>query len=292
MQRRTLESDIHTDAEKLQQLVSELQDQKVEEQMSKTRGDIYASIIHDLNGPLTVISGFVQLMNQRIGDATRLGVEDLEFIKQRLGTITRQVANCVQISQRYLGFLRQQNDEAQRVGVNELLNDLSHLIRVHPSLQQNEFSIRPLAQDVAVRMNGTDLIQAVLNLAVNAFQCSSEPHSVTIEGRVLSEPLDLTVFKDTPQERLINMEGFANAAPLLALAVRDTGPGIPPEILPKVFQPYFTTKGSRQGTGLGLNIVHRLIKEAKGALHVRTERGKGTVFSIYLPALPLEPKPV
>src|SRR5690349_9708296 len=58
MHRRTLESEIHTDAEKLQQLVGELQDQKIEQQMSKTRGDIYASIIHDLNGPLTVISGF------------------------------------------------------------------------------------------------------------------------------------------------------------------------------------------------------------------------------------------
>src|SRR5579859_5157242 len=70
MQRRTLESEIHTNAEKLQKLLSELQDQKVEEQMVRTRGEIYASIIHDINGPLTVISGFVQLLNQRIGNAT------------------------------------------------------------------------------------------------------------------------------------------------------------------------------------------------------------------------------
>ena len=69
MQRRTLESEIHTNAEKLQQLLDELQSQKIEEQMATTRGEIYASIIHDINGPLTVISGFVQLMNQRIGNA-------------------------------------------------------------------------------------------------------------------------------------------------------------------------------------------------------------------------------
>src|SRR5438445_6746007 len=62
MQRRTLEGEIHTNAEKLQTLLSELQNQKVEEQMSRTRGDIYASIIHDINGPLTVISGFVQIL--------------------------------------------------------------------------------------------------------------------------------------------------------------------------------------------------------------------------------------
>jgi two-component system sensor histidine kinase/response regulator len=278
MQRRTLESEIHTDAEKLQELLAELQDHKVEEQMSKTRGDIYASIIHDLNGPLTVISGFVQLMNQRIGDATKLGVEDLEFIKERLNTITRQVTNCIQISRRYLSFLRKQNEEPLRVGINELLKDLSHLIRVHPSLQENQFSIKALPQDIMARMNGTDLIQTVLNLAVNGFQCSRERHSVVVEARVLPEPLDLTLFKDGPQERLMNMESFANTAPLVAICVRDTGPGIPVEVLPKIFQPYFTTKGNRQGTGLGLNIVQRLIKEAHGALHVHTEPGKGTAF--------------
>src|SRR5664279_1414833 len=112
MQRRTLESEIHTNAEKLQQLLDELQSQKIEEQMAKTRGEIYASIIHDINGPLTVISGFVQLMNQRIGNATRLDVEDLEFIKDRLKTITRQVTNCIEISRRYLSFLRLHSDEA------------------------------------------------------------------------------------------------------------------------------------------------------------------------------------
>src|SRR5437762_2870056 len=81
MQRHTLESEIHNNAEKLQQLLIELQNQKIEEQMSRTRGDIYASIIHDINGPLTVISGFVQILNQRISNSTRLELEDLEFIK-------------------------------------------------------------------------------------------------------------------------------------------------------------------------------------------------------------------
>lgn len=254
--------------------------------MSKTRGDIYASIIHDLNGPLTVISGFVQLMNQRIENTTRLEVEDLEFVRERMKTITRQVANCIQLSRRYLGFLRRQSEEMPQAGVNDLLNDLSHLIRVHPSLRQNRFSIQPLVPDIMVRMNGTDLIQTVLNLAVNAFQCTAEPHSVAVDGGVLNDPLDLTRFKDGPGERMLNMEGFANTAPLLALCVRDTGPGIPTEILPKIFQPYFTTKSNGHGTGLGLNIVHRLIKEANGALHVHTEQGKGTVFTIYLPASP------
>src|SRR5690349_1001068 len=132
MQRRTLEGELHTNAEKLQELLSELQHQKLEEQMAHTRGEIYASIIHDINGPLTVISGFVQLLNQRIGNARQLEYEDLEFVKDRLKTITRQVTNCIEISRRYLGFLRRHSDDTPRVGINQLFTDVSHLAWVHP----------------------------------------------------------------------------------------------------------------------------------------------------------------
>src|ERR1043166_1942299 len=313
MQRRTLETEINTYAEKLPELLEELQNQKIEEQMSQTRGEIYASIIHDINGPLTVISGFTQLMNQRISDSNGLEARDLEFIKDRLKdssnvfqkieglvqerefakdrlkTITRQVTNCIEISRRYLSFLRRRSDEAPRVGVNQLLTDLSHLIQVHPSRHHHHFTIHPLAQDIAVSMNGTDVIQVLLNLAVNGFQCAPQPHTVEIQGRVLPQPLDLTSFKDGPHDRLLNVENFDNTARHVMVMVRDTGPGIPTEILPKIFQPYFTTKGARQGTGLGLNIVQRLIKEARGALHLHTKMGHGTTFTVYLPATPLPP---
>ena len=282
MQRRTLESEIHSNAEKVQELLSELQNQKVEEQIAKTRGDIYASIIHDINGPLTVISGFVQVLNQRLNHASRLEMEDLEFIKDRLRIIARQVGNCVEISRRYLGFLRRQSEEAPRVSVNQLFKDLEQLIRVHPGRSDNEFSVQPMAEDLGVKMNGTDVIQILLNLAVNAFQCAPLSHRVEVGGEILREPLDLTAFKDGPNDRLLNVESMDNTAPLVKLWVRDTGPGIPVEVLPKIFQPYFTTKGPRQGTGLGLNIVQRLIKEGKGALHVHTRPGEGTTFTIYL----------
>lgn len=284
MQRRMLESEIHNNAEQLQDLLGELQNHKVEEQIATTRGEIYASIIHDINGPLTVISGFVQLMNQRFGNATRMNVEDLEFVKDRLKIITRQVANCVEISRRYLGFLQRQADETPRVGINQLLSDLRQLVNVHPCLLNNEFAVHPLNEDIGVRINGTDLIQILLNLTVNAFQCCTHNHLVEISGQVLHEPLDLTSFKDGAEARFLNVENFDNTAPLLQLSVRDDGPGIPPEVLPKIFQPYFTTKSARQGTGLGLNIVQRLIKEAKGALRVQTRIGGGTTFTIYVRA--------
>jgi len=287
MQRRTFDTEILNNNEKLQKLFDELQNQKVEGQMAQARGDIYASIIHDINGPLTVISGFLQLINQRIGPVETLDAEGMTFVKDRLRTMTRQVTNCIEISRRYLGFLRKQPGEFARVGVNQLLSDLNHLIRVHPSQQNNEFEVQPLGQDCAVKMNGTDLIQMLLNLTVNAFQASPQAHVVSVTGGTLSAPLDLTGFRDAPGERLLNVENFQNVAPLVRLTVSDNGPGIPPDVLPKIFQPYFTTKDARQGTGLGLNIVQRLVKEGGGALHVKTAPGEGTAFTVYLPGAPL-----
>jgi signal transduction histidine kinase len=288
MQRRMLESEIHSSAEKVQELIVELQSQRIEEQIAKTRGDIYASIIHDINGPLTVISGFVQVLSKHLNHINRLEVEDLEFIKDRLRIIARQVTNCIEISRRYLGFLRRQSDEtAPAVSVNQLLHDLEQLVRVHPSLLENEFSATPLAEDIAVKINGTDLIQILLNLAVNAFQCAQFGHRVEVGGETLRAPLDLSKFKDGPNDRLLNVESLDNTAPLVKLWVRDNGPGIPAEVLPKIFQPYFTTKGPRQGTGLGLNIVQRLVKEGSGALHVHTQSGEGTTFTLYLPGVEL-----
>jgi two-component system, sensor histidine kinase and response regulator len=288
MQRRTLESEINSSAEKIQELVTELQNQRAEEQIARTRGDIFASIIHDINGPLTVISGFVQVLNQRLNRATRMEVEDLEFVKHRLNIVTRQTANCVEISRRYLDILRHKAGQyAPRVSVSHLLGDLDHLVRVHPSLHENEFNIAMFGEDVGVKVNGTDVIQILQNLAINAFQCTPLPHRVEIGGEVLTAPLDLTAFKDSPNDRLMNVESMDNTAPLVKFCVRDTGPGIPAEVLPKIFQAYFSTKGPREGTGLGLNIIQRLIKEGNGALHCHTQVGEGTTFTVYLPGAEL-----
>src|SRR5262249_180879 len=155
---------------------------------------------------------------------------------------TRQVANCIEISRRYLGFLQRQADEAPRVSINQLLTDLHQLVNVHPSLANNQFLIHPLTEEIGVPINGTDLIQILLNLTINGFQCSPQNHLVEIEGRVLHEALELATFKDCAETRFLNVENFNNGTPILQLSVRDNGPGIPSEVLPKIFQPYFTTK--------------------------------------------------
>lgn len=286
MERRSLSSQLRENADKLQQLQSELQQQKLEDQIVRARGEIYASIIHDINGPLTVISGLLQFINQSIGqeDQEQVDGEQLELVKDHLKRITRQVTNCIEISRRYLSFLRQNPSENTRVWVNQILADLGELLRVHPSVKSNQLLIHPVSEDVTVNINGTDLIQILLNLAINAFQCTPQHHKVEIVGQLLQNPLDLAHFKDGPEDRFINRDGFRNVGPLLAVSVQDNGPGITSELLPRIFEPYFTTQNPRSGTGLGLCIVLRLLKEANGALHVHTKVGHGTVFNIYLPA--------
>jgi signal transduction histidine kinase len=284
MERHSFGDEIRSNNEKLAALQRELHEHKMQEENAKTRGEIYASIIHDINGPLTIISGFIQMINQRMGEAKKLEGDDYEMVKDRLRRITRQVSNCIEISHRYLSYMRKQATVPTHIFVNQIFEDLNELLNVHPSKVGNTLKIQTLPSDVEVQINGTDLIQILLNLAINALQCTDAPHTVEVTGQLLDTGVDITNLHDGPTDLILYGQGFANTPPLLRLTVRDNGTGIPAEALPKIFQPYYTTKAPGKGTGLGLAIVHRLLKEAHGCLHVHTEIGKGTAFNIYLPA--------
>jgi signal transduction histidine kinase len=283
MERRALSLQARADNQQLRNLQQEIQQQKFREELARTRGEIYASIIHDINGPLTVISGFVDLINQRIGEATHLDGEKLEIVKDRLSRVTRQVASCVQISSRYLSFLRRDPAEPATVNINQVFTDLEELLKNHRQAGKHTLIIQPLTKDVTIPINGTDLIQILLNLAINALQCSEQPHQVEIRAERLHKPLDLAQFQDGPQDRFINRERFNNTAPLLSISVNDNGPGVSASAINRIFEPYFTTKPAGQGTGLGLSIVERLIEQANGAVHLHTELGTGSTFTVYLP---------
>jgi signal transduction histidine kinase len=286
LDRRSLGGEVRTNNENLLKLQDDLQQLRMEEKIVRTRGEIYASIIHDINGPLTIMSGLLQIINQRIGDVNHVEGEDLELVKDRLKRITRQVTNCIEISRRYLSFLRQNPGDNVRVWANQILGDVGELLRVHPCTRNNQLLIHPLPDDVAVPINGTDLIQILLNLTLNGLQSTPQYHRVEIRGQLHQQPLDLGVFADGPEDHFVNRERFNNTGPLLALSVQDNGPGIPPHVMPKIFEPYFTTQPKTQGTGLGLCIVLRLLKEARGALHAHSKPGQGTMFTVYLPAHP------
>lgn len=293
MERRSLGSEVQKNNGKLEslqremlQLESDLKQKHIDVQFALNRVLICDSIIHDINGPLTVISGLLQMIHQQIGETTEVSGEDFDQVKDRLKRITRQVTNCIQISRRYLSYLRTSPNENVRVWVNQVLADLRELVRMNQGARDHDFVVQPLKEDVVAHIHGTDLIQILLNLTSNAIQCSPNQHHVEIQCQLLHEPLDLAHFHEGPEDRFLNREGFGNVAPLLAISVQDNGPGIPQDVLPRIFEPYFSScsKHLGSGTGLGLCIVERLIRGAHGALHVHSRVGRGTVFTVYLSA--------
>ena len=268
--------------QKLQLLQSEIRDQKVQQEVIRGKGEIYASVLHDINSPLTVISGFVEMINFSIEDVASLEGERLESIKEDLNKLTAQVARCFEISRRYLSFLREGPAVLSNVSINQILKDLRELLVRHPSAKGHQLVVEGPTQEVVGCINGTDLLQILLNLTINALQSCDKPHRVEVSCQILQEPLDLSGFRDSSRERFLNRDAFVNTPPLAAIAISDDGPGIPPEFVSKVFEERFTTKPADSGTGLGFSIVKRLAEAANAALHLKTSPGEGTTLTLYV----------
>jgi signal transduction histidine kinase len=284
MDRRTLTEQREANVRRLRELQEELHNQKVQEEIIRAKGEIYASVLHDINGPLTIISGFVDIINNRIQGASTVDGESLDLIKDRLGRVNRQVNNCIEISQRYLSFLRRPSHAGATVSLCQALHDVHELLKVHPSLRDNHLKVELPEQDIQVEVNGGNLMQMALNLAINALQSSPEPHEVRIHTRLLTEPVSLDDPTDDDHHRFINREGFRNVPPLVAITISDNGNGISPKVLDEVLRPrqfgdYYSTKNTQGGTGLGMAIVQRFVREGSGGLKLETELGKGTTFT-------------
>jgi len=285
-QKHELARDFHKSNETLRVLQQEIQEQRVKEEMMRTKGEIYASVLHDINSPLTVISGFVDMINHSLSNASTVEGEKLETIKGDLNKLTGQVGRCFEISRRYLSFLRdrdQAGSDGARVGLNQILSDLKELLIRHPSSRGNQLAVHLLPEERVAAINGTDLLQILLNLTINALTATDKPHRVEVSAQFFLEQFDLDQFTDGTDQRFVNREGFLNKPPLLAISVQDDGPGIPPEVLAKMFETKFTTKAPDKGTGLGLSIVKRLVKAGQGAIHLQTAVGKGSTFTVCLP---------
>jgi signal transduction histidine kinase len=122
-----------------------------------------------------------------------------------------------------------------------------------------------------------------LNLATNALQASNRAHGVEISAKVLPEKLNPSDFRDCDTERFIGRETLATGAPLVGISVRDSGEGMPPEVVHRIFNEPFTTRPAGQGHGIGLGSVKSLVLGARGAVHLTTAPGKGSVFTVFLP---------
>jgi signal transduction histidine kinase len=280
IQRRAL-SDAMTDGSmRIQELQEEMRNIEIKGEMARTQNEIYASVMHDIGSPLTAVSVMLQMVGMDL-ESTRGG--ETAAVKEQLARVNLQVARCMEISRRYLNYARERSTQKHAVRLNQTLADVHELLRSNPSGRRHQLSVHLMPVDLPVLMNGTDLIQVLLNLITNAFQASASPLQVEVFAEYHDDPVPHATLADSPRCVFVNRDGFVNEPPLIALHVRDTGPGIPEGILPKIFESYFSTKVPGEGTGLGLAIVRRLVAQAKGGIQVQTQPGQGATFTVFLP---------
>jgi signal transduction histidine kinase len=217
-----------------------------------TMGELAASIAHELNNPLATVSLRIESLQTGLApnDPGRLS---LEIVEKELDRMARLVADLLQ-------FSRRSQPQISTLDVREEIEKTLDLIHYH--LRKSNIEVRKVfAPDTrAVLADCQQLRQVFLNLFSNAADAMPGGGTLTIRVSAADSPTQLFI------------------------EVSDTGEGIPPEILPKLMTPFFTTKPEGKGTGLGLPICRRIIQEHRGELNIASEVGKGTTVSIRLPA--------
>ena len=228
-------------------------------------GQLAAGIAHDFNNLMSII-----ILNAQLVDQTPA---ILPYIQERVRIIEQQGQRAAQMIRQILDFSRRTAIERQPLNLAPLLREQVKLLtRTLPEHIQVTYTIAP--GEWYVLADPTRIEQLLMNLAVNARDAMPEG------GRLefVLDNIDLL----TPAEAPVAGMGIGS---WVRLAVCDSGAGIAPEHLPHIFEPFFTTKPQDIGTGLGLAQVHGIVGQHDGQITVASQLGRGTVFTIYLPAL-------
>mgnify|MGYP000439319219 CR=1 FL=1 len=237
-----------------------------------TAGVISAGVVHEMNNPLSIIAGYTQMLARDLTALETGKPAAAQQLQQRLGNIQREIERCKEIAKRFLSFSRVRQSEPGWVEAAKLVEDAASLVKAHPANRGLELSHHCDDPALKCKAHAAEVLQIVLNLGVNAVQA--------MDGKgKLHFSADRADFG--PASPAYRAREYNPQQPFMHVAVQDSGCGISPENLPKIFQPYFTTKS--QGTGLGLAIICELINQNRGAIEVESEVGKGTTFHIYLP---------
>ena len=256
----------------LQQMNKELSQELAQTNRQVTAGVISAGVVHEMNNPLSIISGYTQMLARDLAAMEAGKAGNPQAVQQRLSSIQREIERCKEIAKRFLNFSRVRQSAPGWVEAAKLVEDAAALVKAHPGNRGLEISHHASNPSLRCRGHAAEVLQIILNLGVNALQA--------MEGK---GQLDFSAegVEVGPASPIYRAAEYNPQQPFVRVSVRDTGCGIAPENLQKIFQPYFTTK--TQGTGLGLAIICELINQNRGAIAVESQVGKGTTFHIFLP---------
>ncbi len=232
-----------------------LDEQLIQSQKLAAIGELSAGIGHEINNPIAIIGQEAEWMRHLLQEEPG----KTEEISDSLREIVRQVERCRDITQKLLNFARKMEPVFQGVDVNRLVDDMAKLVEKEAKLRSIRV-IRIFQSDLPALFTDPPLLrQVVLNLLNNAMHAVGEKGAITITTSAFGRD-------------------FVN------IVVSDTGCGIPKENLGRIFDPFFTTKPQGQGTGLGLSMCHGIMDRLGGRISVSSEVGKGSSFSLALPA--------
>jgi len=227
-------------------------------------GTLAGGIAHDFNNIIAGIVGF-----------TEMCIEDIspeDPAHRRLELILKGAYRGRDLVRQILTFSRKKAQARKRVAMNSVLNEVFPLIRA--SLPATiEIRTKMLTESATVSADPTQIHQVILNLCTNAADAMREKGGV----------LEITLAEEYAGFDEFSLHEGLKPGPYAMVSVSDTGHGMKTEVIERIFEPFFTTKSPGEGTGLGLSVVHGIVKGHDGAIRATSMPGKGSVFNIYIP---------
>jgi len=228
-------------------------------------GTLAGGIAHDFNNILGAIMGYTELAQLDAGDSP--------LLKARLDKILLAGNRAKNLVKQILTFSRQSEHKLKPIQANLIVKEMLKLLRA--SLPSTIEIRQDIQGDAMVMGDPTQIHQVLMNLCTNA------AHAMRDKGGLL----DVSMVNVKLDSNFVARHPGMKTGPYLQLTVKDTGHGIPPDMLDRIFEPFFTTKGKNESTGLGLSVVHGIVKSYGGTIYAYSEPGKGSSFKVYFPAI-------
>ncbi len=231
-------------------------------------GTLAGGIAHDFNNILSVIQGHTQLTNLRLPENSPL--------KNSLSQVLVSCIRAKELVNQILTFSRQTDHEKRPVQLLPLVDEVLQLLRpsLPTTIEIRQDIVVPPEQSV-IMADATQIHQVLMNLAANA------AHAMGGQGGILG----VRVAKEMINRASSPYRADLSPGSYVMLAVSDTGHGMDAAIVERIFDPYFTTKGPGEGSGIGLTVTQGIVKAHNGAIVVNSEPGLGTQFNVYFPEI-------